>query len=94
MEKNTLSMRLGENLGEILLEIAQEHIRKGEPEKAIETYTKSLHGFTEEYALMLLKNKAVLKTDPNGIDMDFKDDDLELLNLVKILRTCIGGNLS
>ena len=80
MEKNTLSMRLGENLGEILLDIAQEHIIKGEPEKAIETYTKSLHGFTEEYALMLLKNKAVLKTDPNGIDMDFKGDDLELLS--------------
>jgi hypothetical protein len=75
-------MRLGENLGEILLEIAQEHIRKGEPEKAIETYTSSLHGFTEEYVLMLLKNKGVLVTDPNGIDMDLKDDT-ELLEANK-----------
>ena len=77
-----LSMRLGENLGEILLEIAQEHIRKGEPDKAIETYTSSLHGFTEEYALMLLKNEGVLVTDPNGMDMDLKDDT-ELLEANK-----------
>lgn len=70
-----LHMRIGENLGEILLEIAQEHIRKGEPEKAIETYTSSLHGFTEEYVLMLLKNEGVLVTDPNGMDMDLKDDE-------------------
>ena len=77
-----LSMRLGENLGEILLEMAQEHIRKGEPDKAIETYTSSLHGFTEEYALMLLKNEGVLVTDPNGVDMDLKDDT-ELLEANK-----------
>lgn len=69
-----LHMRLGENLGDILLEIAQENIRKGEPEKAVETYTESLHGFTEEYALMLLKNEGVLVTDPNGVDMDLKTD--------------------
>lgn len=69
-----LRMRLGKNLGEILLEMAQEHIKKGNPEKAIETYTSSLHGFTEEYALMLLKNEGVLVTDPNGMDMDLKDD--------------------
>ena len=40
MEKNTLFMRLGENLGEILLDIAQEYIKMGEPEKAIETYRR------------------------------------------------------
>ena len=78
----TLNMRIGENLGEILLEIAQEHIKKGEPEKAVETYVESLHGFTEEYALMLLKNKGVLVTDPNGMDMDLKDD-IELLEANK-----------
>lgn len=77
-----LSMRLGENLGKILLEIAQEHIRKGEPDKAIETYTSSLHGFTEEYALMLLKNKGILVTSPNGMDMSLKDDT-ELLDANK-----------
>ena len=69
-----LQMKLGKNLGDILLEIAQENIRKGEPEKAIETYTSSLHGFTEEYALMLLKNEGVLVTDPNGVDMGLKVD--------------------
>ena len=69
-----LQMKLGENLGDILLEIAQENIRKGEPEKAIETYTSSLHGFTDEYALMLLKNEGVLVTDPHGVDMELKVD--------------------
>lgn len=58
-----LSMRIGSNLGNILLEIAQEKIVNGEPEKALDTYINSLHGFTKEYALQVLKNEGVLIVD-------------------------------
>ena len=42
-----LHMRIGNQLGEILLQTAQEKIKNGECQKAIELYTESLHGFTE-----------------------------------------------
>ena len=38
----TVNFKLGENLGNVLLEIAQEHIINGQPEKAIETYKDRL----------------------------------------------------
>ena len=63
MTNEKLTMKIGSGLGEILLDIAQNHISRGDCEKAITTYTDSLHGFTEEYALMCLKNKAVLVVD-------------------------------
>ena len=58
-----LRMRIGNNLGNILLEIAQENIVNGEPEKAFDTYINSLNGFTKEYALQMLKNEGVLVVD-------------------------------
>lgn len=58
-----LSMRIGSNLGNILLEIAQEKIANGEPEKALDTYIKSLNGFTKGYTLQVLKNEGVLVVD-------------------------------
>lgn len=58
-----LNMRIGSNLGNILLEIAQEKIINGEPEKALDTYINSLYGFTKEYALQVLKNEGVLVVD-------------------------------
>ena len=74
MNMGTMHMKLGENLGEILLNIAQEKIFKGDPLGAINTYTESLVGIPEEYVVMILKNQAVLKTNPDGINMDFSDD--------------------
>lgn len=61
-----LHMRVGPNIGKILLEIAQTNVENGNPEKAIKTYTQSLPGFTEEYVLMLLTNKAVLIAEEDG----------------------------
>lgn len=58
-----LNIRIGKNIGTILLEIAQTAIKDGNPQKAIDTYTKALIGFTEEYALKVLKNDYVLVTD-------------------------------
>ena len=75
----TLNMRIGSNLPEILLEISQEHINKGTPEKAIETYVESLQGFTKEYAMMLLKNEAVLVVDEENQTMNLETWEI-LLN--------------
>lgn len=75
MEDNkVLHMRISGNLGDILLEIAQNNILEGNIDKAFSTYTDSLHGFTNEYALMLLKNKAVLVVNEKNQTMDLKDN--------------------
>ena len=79
MANEKLTMKIGSGLGEILLDIAQNHISRGDCEKAITTYTDSLHGFTEEYALMCLKNKAVLVVDEENQLVDLIDDNEELL---------------
>lgn len=68
-----LHMKVGSNLGEILLDIAQNKILDGNPEEAISTYVKSLCGFTEEYALMCLKNDAVIITT-GDCDVELSDE--------------------
>lgn len=74
MAKETLHMKVGPLLGEHLLEIAQSNIMEGNIEKGLNTYILSLCGFTKEYALMLLKNKAVLVTDEDGEGVNLTDD--------------------
>ena len=74
MAKETLHMKVGSNLGEILLDIAQNKIMSGDVEAAISTYTDSLCGFTKEYAIMCLKNNAVLITDDDGGGVSLSDD--------------------
>lgn len=69
-----LHMRIGNQLGEILLQTAQEKIKNGECQKAIELYTDSLHGFTEEYVGKVLRNEMVLVTDEDGVNMNLVDD--------------------
>jgi hypothetical protein len=54
--KEVLHMRVGRNIGRVMLEIAQEHIINGDPEKAITTYTDCFCGITKEYALMNRKH--------------------------------------
>ena len=44
-----LHMKVGRNIGRIMLEIAQEHIINGEPEGAITTYTEGFGGMAKEY---------------------------------------------
>lgn len=70
----TVHFKIGENLGNVLLEIAQENIVNGEPEKAFETYTKSFHGMDESYALQILKNKFVVETCEDGVNINLTDD--------------------
>ena len=74
MSKETLHMKVGPLLGEHLLEIVQSNIIEGNIEKGLNTYILSLCGFTKEYALMLLKNKAVLITDEDGEGVTLSDD--------------------
>lgn len=70
-----LHMKLGSNLGNLLLEIAQTNIKDGNPEKGINTYIDGLQGFTREYAFMLLKNLAVLVVDKDGETVSLKTDE-------------------
>jgi hypothetical protein len=70
---NTLHMKVGENLGEILLDISQNKILSGNPEEAFKVYEDALQGFTKEYALMCLTNAAVLKTTGDG-EVSLTDD--------------------
>ena len=74
-------MKLGDNLGEILLEIAQTAIQEGNPEKAVSTYTESLIGFTEDYVIKLLKNEYVLATSKDGVSVELTDWEMDTINL-------------
>ena len=86
MSKDTLHMTVGPLLGEHLLEIAQTNISKGDIQKGLDTYIKSLHGFTKEYAIMCLKNQAVIVTDADGEGVSLNDDkNLRIENAHNIL---------
>lgn len=68
-----LQMKLGNNIGAILLEIAQKEIQDGNPQKAIDTYTKALNGFSEEYVIKLLRNEYVLVTNEDCVTVNLTD---------------------
>lgn len=70
-------MKLGQNIGEILLDIAQNAIQNGNPKKAISTYTDYLNGFTEEYVIKLLKNEYVLITSKDEVSVDLTNGENE-----------------
>ena len=73
MTMGELHMKLGQNIGEILLDIAQNAIQSGNPEKSISIYTDSLNGFTEEYVIKLLKNEYVLITSKDEVSVELTD---------------------
>lgn len=72
-----LHIKLGPNIGEILLDIAQNAIKDGNPEKSISTYTNSLNGFTEEYVIKILKNEYVLITSKDAVSVELTDCESE-----------------
>ncbi|MBP3732289.1 MAG: hypothetical protein J6I84_03500 [Bacilli bacterium] len=61
-----LHMKVGANIGEVLLDIAQTKIKEGKPEEGIKVYTESLPGFTPEDAIRLLKGEVMLVSCPDG----------------------------
>ena len=76
-KKEILHMKLGQNIGEILLEIAQTAIQEGNPGKAIKIYKDSLIGFTEEYIVKLLKNECVLIVADDKVSVELTDSEVE-----------------
>ena len=74
MEKTSVSMKVGSNIGNIIFEIAQQHIKDGNPERAISTYLDGFHGFTEEYAMKCIKNEAVLIASEDGTSVNLSED--------------------
>ena len=73
MNRETLHMRVGPLIGEHLLEIAQSNISKGNVEYAMSVYPTAF-GMTNEHAIMILKNQAVVVTDEDGEGVSLKDD--------------------
>lgn len=70
---------IGENLGEILFQIACNHIQKGDVDKAISTYVDSLDGFSKELVKSLLKNECVLITNEakDSLEVSTNEEDIE-----------------
>lgn len=81
----TLHMTLGQNIGNVLLDIAQTNIRNGNPEKAIELYTDSFPGFTKDYVLELLRNNCVLIVSEDKVSVELTEDETERLSNKKNL---------
>ena len=78
MEQGKLTMKIGEGIGEILLDIAQNNIKEGNVEKAVSTYMDSLMGFTKEYVMSVLKNEMVLLADDDGMGVHLTKNKKEL----------------
>lgn len=81
-----LHFTLGENIGQILLDIASEAVSKGDINKAISTYTESLIDFPEDYIKKLLKNECVLKTSEDGQTLDLSTNIEDIKENAKYLR--------
>lgn len=76
--ENTLSFKVDKGIGKILLEISQDDIINGNPEKAIENYVKCF-GMNKNFALRILKNQLVMEAEDGGVTVTVSDDE----NLIK-----------
>ena len=64
MEEQMVNFRIGEDLGIILMNIAQEHLLYSlDPEKAVRTIAESLIGCPTDTALLILQGALVLPVD-------------------------------
>lgn len=66
-------MRVGDNIGEIMLDIAQTNIQKGNIEYGVNVYNEGF-GIPENLAIKLLKNKLVMVTDEDGKCVSLSDE--------------------
>ena len=64
-----ISFRLGPDIGDLLLNIAQDSIEAGNPERAIEIYMLSLPGFSEDYISKLLRGELELSLCGNELEL-------------------------
>ena len=65
--KETVHWRVGEGIGERLLEVSQEYILKGDPDHGIQVYTRSLIGCPTEVVIGVLKGALVVESDDTGV---------------------------
>lgn len=72
-----LGFTLGENIGEILLDIAQNKIAEGKGDEALKDFELNFEGFTRDYALQVLKNQVVIKSKGTGITLSDDKADIE-----------------
>lgn len=73
-----LHLRLGDNIGMIMLDIAQNNIASCNFDKAFSTYTDAFNGFTKEHVMMLLKGKCVLVPTKDGCSVNLTNDQEEI----------------
>ena len=83
MEK--LTMKLGDQIGSVVLDIAQQNILKGKPIRAIETYTKSFPGMTREHVISILKNEGVLVKSEDEKHVNFSTDPKDIEENSKLI---------
>ena len=76
--KESLSFRVGKGIGKIFLEISQEDILNGNPQKAIDNYIDGF-GMDKNMALQILHNQLVMEADDDGTTVRLTGDE----NLIK-----------
>lgn len=76
----TLTFKLGNNIGEVLLGIAQEKIQKGQPEESVKVYETAFCGMTKDYAIKILKNQLVVEVDDDGTGINLTDDNISRID--------------
>lgn len=69
-----LQFTLGENINEILLDIAQNKMKEGNFDEALQTYTQSFEGFLEDLAIGILQGKYAIRPIDGGRNIDVTDD--------------------
>ena len=74
---STLHMRVGENIGDIILDIAQTNIQKGNVEYGVNVYNEGF-GIPRDLSIKLLKNELVMITDEDGEGVSLTDDPMTI----------------
>lgn len=69
-----LQFTLGENINEILLDIAQNKMKTGDFNGAIQVYTQSFEGFPEELAIGILQGEYAIKPIDGGRSINVTDN--------------------
>lgn len=69
-----LQFTLGENINEILLDIAQNKMKAGDFDGALQTYMQSFEGFPEDLAIGILQGKYAIRPINGGRSIDVTDD--------------------
>ena len=79
MKTESLHFTLGENAGRLLVDIAREHLLYSyNPQKALETITKSLVGCPKDIALDIIIGKLILLVDEDRVTFNCVNFNLEI----------------